>query len=114
MGMLIGYTGIHILNGLPQIQVPMDQSNPSRGENFLPSSDEDIMPMPHLTATTLLGGATSERETVGQLYATQIASAIGSKNPDEGRSILVGFGLKRSEASREQFFDLLELITKCL
>ena len=93
----------------------MDPNNPSRGENYLPSStNDDLLPMPHLTANTLLGNATPERETVGKLYATQIASLIATKNPDEGRTILCGFGLTKPETSREQFFDLLELVTKCL
>ena len=97
-----------------QIQVPLSSTNPSRGENYLPSSSDDILPSSYLTANTLLGGATPERETVGQLYATHIASAIATKNPDESRTILVGLGLTKAQASREQFFDLMQLVTQCL
>ncbi len=93
----------------------MDLSNPARGENYLPSSEEDdLLPMPNLTARTLLGGASEERETVGQLYATQIATAIATKMPDEQRTILFGFGFLKAHTSREQFFDLLDLIMQCL
>ena len=96
------------------MQVSMDSANPSRGENYLSSSIDDMLPSSYLTANTLLGGATQERETVGQLYAIHIASAITSKNPDETRTILVGLGLSKAQASQEQFFDLMELVTKCL
>lgn len=70
--------------------------------------------MAHFTPKTLLGGSTSERETMGQLYATQIASAITSKDPEESRMVLVGLGLNNAEASREAFFDIVELVFKCL
>ncbi|KAA6409495.1 MAG: hypothetical protein FRX48_07049 [Lasallia pustulata] len=98
------------------IHVPLGSANPNHSEQYLPaSSDEgDLLPMAHLTPKTLLGGSTSERETMGQLYATQIATAITSKNPDESRIVLVGLGLKKVEASRETFFDIVELMFKCL
>ena len=51
---------------------------------------------------------------MGQLYATQIASVIASKNPGESRTVLVGLGLSKVEASREAFFDIVELVFKCL
>lgn len=62
----------------------------------------------------MLGGSTSEREVMGQLYATQIADAITLKNPEEARTLVVGLGLGKDEATREQFFDLLELVATCL
>ena len=70
--------------------------------------------MAHLTPKTLLGSSTPERETMGQLYATQIASAITSKNPEESRIVLVGLGLNKVEANREAFFDIIELVYECL
>ena len=70
--------------------------------------------MPHLTPKTLLGGSTTERESIGQLYATQIASAIANKDPQENRTVLLGLGLSKVEASREVFYDTLELVFKCL
>jgi proteasome assembly chaperone 3 len=96
------------------MQVPLEGANPSRGENFLPPSNDDMLPLPQLTARTLLGGATPERETTGQLYAVQLASAIATKNPDETRTVMVGMGLTNPEPSREQFFDLMELAVQCL
>ena len=70
--------------------------------------------MTHLTPKTLLGGATEERETLGQLYAAQIASLIASKNSREKRTVLVGLGLSKIEASREDFYNTIDLIRKCL
>lgn len=70
--------------------------------------------MAHLTPKTLLGGSTSERETVGQLYATQIASAIVTRNPEEKRTVIIGFGLKQHESNREVFYDTVELVEQCL
>jgi proteasome assembly chaperone 3 len=98
------------------MQVPMNANNPNRSsEHYLASSNEDEdFPVSHLTANTLLGGANSERETKGQLYAVQMANAIALQNPEESRTVMVGFGLKAESASREEFFDLMDLVTKCL
>ncbi len=70
--------------------------------------------MAHLSPKTLLGGSTSERETVGQLYATQIASAIVTRNPEEKRTVLVGLGLSSVKVNREVFFDTIDLVLGCL
>ena len=70
--------------------------------------------MTHLTPKTLLGASNTERETIGQLYAAQIASSIANQNPDERRTVLVGLGLRKAEASREDFFDVVDLVKKCL
>lgn len=70
--------------------------------------------MAHLTPKTLLGGSASDRETMGQLYATQIASAIVTRNPEERRTVLIGFGLRDVEASREAFYDTIDLVLGCL
>jgi proteasome assembly chaperone 3 len=70
--------------------------------------------MAHLTPKTLLGGSTPERETVGQLYATQIASTIATKNSQENRTLVFGLGLSKFEANRESFYDILDLVNKCL
>ena len=95
--------------------MPLDSLAPSRASNFLtPGDEDDLLPLSHLTPNNLLGGSTSERETVGQLYATQIASTITLKNPDEHRSIIIGLGLDRIETTREQFLDILELVSRCL
>lgn len=70
--------------------------------------------MAHLSPKTLLGGSTSEREIVGQLYAAQIASAIITRNPEEKRTVLIGFGLSTFKTSREGFFNTIDLVLECL
>lgn len=104
-----------MLISLQQIHVPLDASNPSYSEPHLPSDTEGaLLPMPHLTPTTILGGTIPERETMGQLYATQIASSIATKNPQETRMVVVGLGLGKVEGDRETFFDIIELALQCL
>lgn len=51
---------------------------------------------------------------MGQLYATQIASSIATKNPEENRMVVVGLGLGKIEGDRETFFDIIELALQCL
>ena len=82
----------------------------------MPSGDDEdaLLPMAHLSPKTLLGGSTPERETMGQLYATQIATAIITRNPEEKRTVLLGLGLSKSEARREVFYDIVDLVVKCL
>ena len=96
------------------MQVAMDPANPSRGQNFLPSGSDEMLPSSDMTAHTLLGGATPERELTGKLYASQLATMIATKNPEETRSVLVGLGLNKAESSQEQFLDLMELVVQCL
>lgn len=73
-----------------------------------------MLPLGHLTPKTLLGAGGEQRETVGHLYASQIASTIVTKSPDETRTVVVGFGLAKVDLEREAFFDLLELVQKVL
>ncbi|KAL8905335.1 MAG: hypothetical protein Q9171_006709 [Xanthocarpia ochracea] len=98
------------------INVPLDVSSPSATDQYLPSAtgDDSLLPMIHLTPKTLLGGATQERETLGQLYAAQIASLIASENPQEKRTVVIGLGLSKAEASREDFYNTIDLVRKCL
>ena len=84
------------------------ESHDANGENM------DLLPMTHLTATTVLGGTIPERDTVGQLYATQIASAIATKDPAERRLLVVGLGLEKIDSSRDTFMDTVELVLQCL
>ena len=99
-----------------QIHVPLDSPNPNFADQYMPSGNNDdaLLPMAHLSPRTLLGGSTSDREIVGQLYATQIASAIITRNPEEKRTVLVGLGLSKFEAGREVFYDTVDLVMKCL
>jgi len=59
-----------------------------------------------------MGGGGEQRETIGHLYATQIATLISSRNPEEMRTVLVGIGLQKIDMAREAWFDILELIQK--
>jgi proteasome assembly chaperone 3 len=80
----------------------------------LPGAGLSGLPSAHLTPKTLLGAGGDERETFGQLYATQIASHLSLRNPDDRRTLLLGLGLEKVETEREAFFDLLELVQKVL
>lgn len=95
-----------------QIQIPLLAPSPAAAEMSLPNPS--LLPLAHLTPRTLLGGGGEERESSGQLYAAQIASHIARKNPEEGRTLLVGLGLQKPTPNRESFFDLIELIQKVL
>ncbi|KAI9689249.1 MAG: hypothetical protein M1820_010193 [Bogoriella megaspora] len=102
------------------MHVPLESAAPDTSALNLSESDaingesNDLLPMTHLTATTVLGGTVSERDTIGQLYATQIASTIATKDPSERRLLVVGLGLEKVDASRESFLDTVELVLKCL
>ena len=69
-----------------------------------------MLPLGHLTPKTLLGAGGEQRETIGHLYASQIASNIATRNPEETRTVLVGLGLHKVDMEREAFFDLIELV----
>jgi proteasome assembly chaperone 3 len=97
-----------------QIQVPLSSASPTSFDTALPSDGGDMLPLGHLTPKTLLGAGSEQRETMGHLYASQIASTIATKNPEETRTVLVGFGLEKVELERETFFDMLELVQKVL
>ena len=79
-------------------------------------------PTSQLTATTILGGTIPEQQVVGQLYATQIANAVQTRNPEEKRMVVVGFGLGKdmfmaaadTDEAREAFFNVIELALSCL
>ena len=82
----------------------------------------DLLPLPHLTPVTLLGVGGGHRESLGQLYAVQIATAISMRDPSEARTVLVGLGLLSGtkceggveEAERGEFFEIMELVGKVL
>lgn len=74
-----------------------------------------LLPSEHLTATTLLGGGNAERETMGQLYASQIASLLTLRNPNEQRSLLLGLGLEKVDTTTsDSFYDVVELVQQVL
>ena len=73
-----------------------------------------LLPLPSLTATTVLGANGTERDTLGQLFATQIASAITAKSPEEERLLVLGTGFKSKHIERESFLKILEGVLKVL
>ncbi|KAG9249130.1 hypothetical protein BJ878DRAFT_411316 [Calycina marina] len=96
------------------IQVPLTSESPTTFDNPMASDSGDMLPLGHLTPKTLLGAGGDQRETVGHLYATQIASTIATKNPEETRTVVVGLGLQKVDLERETFFDLLELLQQII
>ncbi|QPG96508.1 hypothetical protein C2857_004408 [Epichloe festucae Fl1] len=96
------------------IQVPLTGSSAGMVEMTLPTSTHGLLPSTHLSPKTLLGGGGDDRETLGQLYAAQIASHISLKSPDDRRTLVLGLGLSKFDIEREAFFDLIELAQKVL
>jgi proteasome assembly chaperone 3 len=72
------------------------------------------LPASHLTPKTLLGAGGEDRDTLGQLYAAQIASHLCLRNPEDRRTMLLGLGFEKVETGREAFFDVLELMQQVL
>lgn len=79
-------------------------------DTALPTGDDDLLPITYLTPKTLMGGGGEQREAIGHLYATQIATLISTRNPEETRTLVVGIGLQNFDMAREAWFDILELI----
>jgi len=96
--------------------VPLENLNPGTdGSQALSEVENDsLLPIAGLTATPLLGGHAPERETLGHLYACQVASAIVTKNPNETRLLVVGLGLESAEADRDIFFCIIDLVLQCI
>ena len=70
--------------------------------------------MPHLTPFSLLGGGTAERETLGQVLATQVASAIATKNQEERRIVVLGLGLREKTLGPDEFYGIVDLVLRCV
>lgn len=93
----------------------MENKNPgTEGAHTFPDSDDSLLPISSLTATSLLGGRISGHDTIGQLYARQIASAIVTKTPTEKRLLVVGLGLETADADRNVFFAIIDLVLQCI
>lgn len=73
-----------------------------------------MLPLIHLSPKTLVGYGDEKRETLGHLYASQIASIIATRNREESRTVIVGLGLQKIDMERESFFDMLELLQKVI
>ena len=100
------------------VTVPLLADNPTSADpyfNLAQAADEDsLLPVARFQPRTLLGAGGDERETMGQLYASQIASLITTKNPEESRSLMLGLGLAKVDLSRDMFLEVLDLVTKVL
>ncbi|GAD91504.1 hypothetical protein AOR_1_208114 [Paecilomyces variotii No. 5] len=98
------------------LHVPLENLNPgTEGSHTISDADDDsLLPMASLTATSILGGHAAGHDTVGQLYARQIASAIAMKSPNEKRLLVVGLGLDSAEPDRDVFFAIVDLVLQCI
>ncbi|KAF2810765.1 uncharacterized protein BDZ99DRAFT_508258 [Mytilinidion resinicola] len=106
------------------LHVPLDTESPASEAPLEPSftdppDDEnsagppsDLLPLSHLTATTVLGGTVPVLDTLGQLLATQIASAIATRDAAERRMVVVGLGLDKGLVGRgrEGFAEVVGLV----
>jgi proteasome assembly chaperone 3 len=96
------------------VQVPLSGTAAGAVDLNLPSSNHGLLPSTHLTPKTILGGGGEERETLGHLYAAQLASHLSLVSPNEHRILVVGFGLLKTDPDRETFFDMVDLARKVL
>ncbi|KAK4104853.1 hypothetical protein N658DRAFT_464788 [Parathielavia hyrcaniae] len=96
------------------IQVPLSAPSSASVEMALPGAGLSALPSTHLTPKTLVGVGSEERETLGHLYASQIASHLALRDPGEKRTLLLALGLEKVEGGGEAFFDLLELVLQVL
>ena len=103
-----------------QIQVPLSPENPTQADTqpFLNLATNDaLLPATRFSPRFLLGAGTAQREMMGQLYATQIASAVTTKNPSENRTLLLGLGLGNqagTEANQDVFSQIVNLVLGCI
>ncbi|KAK7187042.1 hypothetical protein PSPO01_06740 [Paraphaeosphaeria sporulosa] len=110
----------HWLTPHAQVHVPLDVSatdssltslSHDRDSDTPPS---DLLPMHQLTATTILGGTVPELDVLAQTLATNIASAIKTRNERELRTVVLGTGLDRSMKGRAEFSELVGLVLDVL
>ncbi|KAF2015338.1 hypothetical protein BU24DRAFT_175477 [Aaosphaeria arxii CBS 175.79] len=92
---------------------PTDSSLTSPYTSHDNETSSDLLPMHHLTATTVLGGTMAGLDVLGQTLATQVASAILVRDPGERRMVVLGLGLGRGfvegEGAREAFGEVVGL-----
>lgn len=100
-----------------QIHVPLATSIPEAPPQDALDPDlppSDLLPNSQFTATTILGGTNAPLDTLGQLLATQLASAIVSRDPEEKRMLVLGLGLEKDVATYLDKEDFGELVGGCL
>ncbi|KAK6365629.1 hypothetical protein LTS17_011015 [Exophiala oligosperma] len=99
------------------VTVPLLSDNPTQTDPYFQTtrSDEDsLLPSARFTPRVLLGAGGSDRETMGQVYASQIANAIVTKSPEESRSLMLGLGLAKVELDRDVFLQIIDLVLSVL
>jgi proteasome assembly chaperone 3 len=98
---------------VPLATTTTDPMNPGMFHNH--DSSNELLPMTHLTATTVLGGTKRDDEMVGQTLATTIGSAILMKRPQEERMLVLGLGLNgAANMGRTEFDAVVGLVFECL
>jgi proteasome assembly chaperone 3 len=101
------------------VTVPLFADNPTSSDPYfhtLSAEEDGLLPAARFSPRTLLGAGSSEREVMGQLFASQIAHAITTKNAEEARPLLLGLGLAKVADSedREWFLEVIDLVLKVL
>ena len=96
-----------------KVTVPLLSENPTQSDPYFQtnrSGDDALLPSVRFSPRTLLGAGGTDREAMGQLYASQIANAIVTKSPEESRSLMLGLGLVKVEIDREVFWQVIDLV----
>lgn len=96
---------------------PTPQDPTTAGSSITnPDEGNELLPLSHLTATTVLGGTKSEEEVLGQTLAVMVGSAILTKRPAEERLLVIGLGLPQGFAGgqREGFEGLVGVCLDCI
>ena len=105
------------------LQVPLDVSGPTADDPYLTASsamsathEDGLLPGSQFTPKSLLGASGgTDRELLGQLYASQIASALKVKDSAEKRLLVVGLGLARAElGDRDAFAEIMDLVLQVI
>lgn len=110
------YIGINLSNSL-KVNVPLLNDNPTQADPYfqtLRSDDDALIPASRFAPRTLLGAGNSDRETMGHLFASQIAQAIITKNPEESRPLLLGLGLGKVDTERDAYLQIIDLVLQVL
>ncbi|KAJ5166402.1 uncharacterized protein N7482_005183 [Penicillium canariense] len=98
------------------LHVPLGNQNPGTNgmHTFSEGTEDNLLPLSGLTATSILGGHAAGQDTIGQLFARQIATAIATKSPAEKRLLVVGLGLGTAASDRDSFFAIIDLVLQCI
>jgi proteasome assembly chaperone 3 len=100
-----------------KVTVPLLSDNPTQSDPYfqtLRSEDDSLLPSARFSPRILLGAGGSDREAMGQLYASQIANAIVTKSPEESRPLMLGLGLAKVDVDRDVFLQIIDLILSVL